>query len=164
MPPPSSFSLGPPPLIVAVARKQGNSTSLLDLEFLRDEKFSRSGSYLYCEVPPVRFHCTPQPSSHFAASRPRLAKQNHCALQYRRPIADVEGIGELKLVSSLITHHSPSAPHPSVPSPQSCVFTLPAPVISCYCGQSDPKLSIKSACYAIGPCICPVFTGITVSQ
>jgi hypothetical protein len=34
-----------------------------------------------------------------AASRRRLAKQNHCVLQYRRPIADVEGIGELKLVS-----------------------------------------------------------------
>jgi hypothetical protein len=34
-----------------------------------------------------------------AASRCRLAKQNHCALQYRRPIADVEGIGEFKLVS-----------------------------------------------------------------
>jgi hypothetical protein len=40
-----------------------------------------------------------------AASRCRLAKQNHCALQYRRPIADLEGIGELKLTShcSLLT-------------------------------------------------------------
>ena len=40
-----------------------------------------------------------------AASRCRLAKQNHCALQYRRPIADLEGIGKVKLTShcSLLT-------------------------------------------------------------
>ncbi len=112
-----------------------------------------------------------------AASGCRLAKQNHCAVEYRRPIADVEGIGEFKLVSSLIIHHSPSAPHPSVPSPQtselclhpSCFpllaprFLLPAPS-SCYRRESNPKLPIKSVCCAIGPCICPVFTGITVSQ
>ncbi len=34
-----------------------------------------------------------------AASRCRLPRPYHCAVQYRRPIADVEGIGELKLVS-----------------------------------------------------------------
>jgi len=123
-------------------------TALLAIEFLRNQKFSRSGSYFYCEVPPVRFHSNPQPSpftlSPFhpfthspihpfthspihpftpsplpafcrfslpflspllvAASGCRLAKQNHCALQYRRPIADAEGIGELKSVS----HCAPS--------------------------------------------------------
>ena len=164
-----------------------------------------------------------------AASRRRLAKQNHCALQYRRPIADVEGIGELKLVShcslvtihyslftakpspfgkpkslcatipptncrcrrnpgveiGFITHHSSFIILP-LRSPLHCFFTLvfsfnclplllcgeswfsrfllPAPVITCYCGEANPKLSIKSACCAISPCICPVFTGNTVSQ
>jgi hypothetical protein len=34
-----------------------------------------------------------------AAPGCRLAYQNHRAVQYRRPIADVEGIGEFKLVS-----------------------------------------------------------------
>ena len=135
-----------------------------------------------------------------AASRCRLAKQNHCALQYRRPIADLEGIGKVKLTShcSLLTaprvaieprgvifncsllpascfplHVPHSSPFtvPRSPLPASCSL-LPAsrftllllPVITCYRRESNPKLSIKSVCYAIGPCICPVFTGITVSQ
>jgi hypothetical protein len=130
-------------------------------------------------------------TTHYSLRSPcRLAKQNHCALQYRRPIADVEGIGELKLTS----HCSPPrkfpvlglsppwrvqpgetplqdcpAPgrRPSVLSPEKASrspLPVPAPVITCYFGESNPKLSIKSVCCAIGPCICPVFTGITVSE
>ncbi len=30
--------------------------SLLAIEFLRTQKFSTSGSYFLCEVPPVRFY------------------------------------------------------------------------------------------------------------
>ena len=44
------------------------------------------------------------------------------------------------------------------------IFLFPAPVITCYCGESNSKLSIKSVCCAISPCICPVFTGITVKM
>jgi len=61
------------------------------------------------------FFCSLFTIHHSLRSRCRLAKQNYCAVQYRRSIADVEGIGELKLASSLITHRSPSAPHPSSP-------------------------------------------------
>ena len=73
--------------------------------------------------------------------------------------------------SSFITHHSsftfrssPLSPQSSVLSPVSSPFLFPAPVITCYCGESNPKLSIKSVCCAISPCICPVFTGITVKM
>jgi hypothetical protein len=93
--------------------------------------------------------------------------------------ADVEGIGELKLVSnrSLFFAHSSPLTVPRVAiEPSGVIFDcsqlpasrsllpVPAPVITCYFGESNPKLSIKSVCCAIGPCICPVFTGITVSQ
>src|SRR5208283_649355 len=39
------------------------------------------------------------------------------------------------------------------------LFTVHAPVITCYRRESNPKLSIKSVCCVISPCICPVFTG-----
>ena len=116
--------------------------------------------------------------------------QNKITVRYNtaNQIADVEGIGELKLVSSLITHHSSfflSAPRFTAflllsfrsiaflcdlcasavkfGLPAS-IFLFPAPVITCYCGESNSKLSIKSVCCAISPCICPVFTGITVKM
>ena len=112
-----------------------------------------------------------------AASRCRLAKQNHCALQYRRPIADLEGIGKVKLTShcSLLTaprvaieprgdiFNCSLLPAPCFPAHYS-LFTIHGPVITCYRREYNPRLSIKSVCCATGPCICPVFTGITVSE
>jgi len=121
-----------------------------------------------------------------AASRCRLAKQNHCAVQYCRR-RDCRCRRNRGVEIGFITHHSsfiihlplltprhPGSfqsgasvlPQSSVLSPQSCVFKLPvpAPVINCYFGESNPQLSIKSVCCAIGPCICPVFTGITVKM
>ena len=78
-----------------------------------------------------------------AASRRRLAKQNHCALQYRRPIADVEGIGELKLVShcSLVTiHYSLFTAKPSpFGKPKSLCATIPP--TNCRC-RRNPGVEI----------------------
>jgi hypothetical protein len=68
-----------------------------------------------------------------AASGCRLAKQNHCEVQYRRPITDVEGIRELKLVSSLITHHSS--------------FFLPAPRFTAFLLLSSRSIAFR----------CPLF-------
>jgi hypothetical protein len=50
-------------------------------------------------------HCSLLTTHYSLRSRCRLAKQNHCALQYCRPTADFEGIGELNSVShrSLLT-------------------------------------------------------------
>jgi|GEM_PF-2476914 hypothetical protein len=41
---------------VTAGRTMAARLSLLAIEFLRTQKFSTSGSYFLCEVPPVRFY------------------------------------------------------------------------------------------------------------
>ncbi|MFZ0931375.1 MAG: hypothetical protein WAN11_22415, partial [Syntrophobacteraceae bacterium] len=80
----------------------------------------------------------------------RLAALNPFVARYYRLIGDAQwSLENSAFFCSLFTiHYSP--------------FTIHA-VITCYCRESNPKLSIKSVCCAISPCIRPVFTGITVT-
>ena len=133
------------PLLVAASRCRLAKQNHCAVQYCR-----RRDCRCRAEFGKFGFFCSLFTIHYSLRSRCRLAKQNNCELQYRRPIADlerslenlafsvhcslftihceavavwqnkitaryniveegtadVEGIGELKLVSSLITHHS----------------------------------------------------------
>ena len=169
------------PLLVAASRCRLAKQNHCAVQYCR-----RRDCRCRAEFGKFGFFCSLFTIHYSLRSRCRLAKQNNCAVQYCRR-RDCRCRRNRGVEIGFITHHSsfiihlplltprhPGSfqsgasvlPQSSVLSPQSCVFKLPvpAPVINCYFGESNPQLSIKSVCCAIGPCICPVFTGITVKM
>ena len=171
------------PLLVAASRCRLAKQNHCAVQYCR-----RRDCRCRAEFGKFGFFCSLFTIHYSLRSRCRLAKQNNCELQYRRPIADlerslenlafsvhcslftihceavavwqnkitaryniveegtadVEGIGELKLVSSLITHHSS--------------FFLPAPRFTAFL-----FLSFRSIAFLCALCASAVKFGFPAS-